>query len=632
MSTRQIGANPPGRPALRRKGLPRHVDRRPRRSDGRPEGLPLRAHRLQGRPALGRRARRARPPSTPRSTPSTRRCRRRRRSGSRCVRTCASSPSSSTSRPSSSASGATSRASAATNFSPSAGATRSGSARSSARGASSASCARISTTRRRRCSRSRRRTGRTRGSGPAPTPTSSPTASSRSCSTACAATPRLSKICDETSSAPPVPSTTLRGGIVERDEARSADRQPFRRATSPTRRVSAVERELMRAAYVRTVRTERPRHASSSRVRRTTRTRDRLLRRRGLQRGPERRRARRPAARLRARAVERACCRGARAAARAGRRGRAHSRLRSLYDRTRTISTGRVNGRRFGFGAGIGIDAEAVRRIDERGRAAGRPERPGDLAFIGTFARMLVERRGQFDPVLEIEGYGRAAFVLVANVHPYCFLKTSRSRSRPEAAFEQGLDFLAPPSLTPRTLPPLLLALATGRPVRNALPRPRSRPHRRALRPRRCRCRPTARIWATYREAVFEAERRLAHGDSPDFSGGGRLIVRCGLFRMQTTSLTTTEAVLLGLLAEGERSGYDLLKRVEASVAHIWSPAKSQLYAVLPRLVEGGLARRRTVRQQRVRTSSSTGSPRPAAMPSAGGSRRPRRTHGTSSC
>ncbi len=39
----------------------------------------------------------------------------------------------------------------------------------------------------------------------------------------------------------------------------------------------------------------------------------------------------------------------------------------------------------------------------------------------------------------------------------------------PEAAFEAGLDFLAPVSLTPRTVPPLLFSLATGRPARNAL-------------------------------------------------------------------------------------------------------------------------------------------------------------------
>jgi PadR family transcriptional regulator, regulatory protein AphA len=64
-----------------------------------------------------------------------------------------------------------------------------------------------------------------------------------------------------------------------------------------------------------------------------------------------------------------------------------------------------------------------------------------------------------------------------------------------------------------------------------------------------------------------------------------------------TTTLTTTEGVILGLLCEQERSGYDLLKRAEGSVAHMWAPAKSQLYAVLPRLVEAGLASRRTVRQ-----------------------------------
>jgi len=137
------------------------------------------------------------------------------------------------------------------------------------------------------------------------------------------------------------------------------------------------------------------------------------------------------------------------------------------HDRTRQISTGRVNGRRFAFNSGIGLDAEAVRRIDERGRT---PEgrRPGDLAFVGTFARLAFEHRGRFDPVLEVVGYGRAALVLVSNVNPYTFLKALAIQAAPEAVFEQGLDFLAPRSLTPRTLPPLLFALATGRQARNA--------------------------------------------------------------------------------------------------------------------------------------------------------------------
>jgi len=64
--------------------------------------------------------------------------------------------------------------------------------------------------------------------------------------------------------------------------------------------------------------------------------------------------------------------------------------------------------------------------------------------------------------------------------------------------------------------------------------------------------------------------------------------------------LTTTEAAVLALLAiEGERSGYDLLKLVEKAIAHVWSPARSGLYAVLPRLQRGGLARRRVVSQAR---------------------------------
>jgi diacylglycerol kinase family enzyme len=137
------------------------------------------------------------------------------------------------------------------------------------------------------------------------------------------------------------------------------------------------------------------------------------------------------------------------------------------YDRVRRIATGRVNGRRFAFSAGIGIDAEAVRRIEERGRS---PEgrRPGDFAFIGTFAQMLLERRGRLEPVLEVVGYGRAALVLVSNGNPYTFLKALAIQAAPGAAFEDGLAFLAPISLTPRTIPPLLFALATGRPARNA--------------------------------------------------------------------------------------------------------------------------------------------------------------------
>jgi DNA-binding PadR family transcriptional regulator len=67
----------------------------------------------------------------------------------------------------------------------------------------------------------------------------------------------------------------------------------------------------------------------------------------------------------------------------------------------------------------------------------------------------------------------------------------------------------------------------------------------------------------------------------------------------RTATLTTTEAAVLALLAvEGERSGYDLHKLVGRAIGYVWAPAKSQLYAVLGRLVADGEARRRVVRQE----------------------------------
>ncbi len=68
--------------------------------------------------------------------------------------------------------------------------------------------------------------------------------------------------------------------------------------------------------------------------------------------------------------------------------------------------------------------------------------------------------------------------------------------------------------------------------------------------------------------------------------------------RTSVRTLTTTEAAVLALLAiEGGRSGYDLHKLVARSIGHVWAPAKSRLYAVLPRLAADGLATSRNVRQ-----------------------------------
>ncbi|HET8651483.1 MAG TPA: PadR family transcriptional regulator [Gaiellaceae bacterium] len=62
-------------------------------------------------------------------------------------------------------------------------------------------------------------------------------------------------------------------------------------------------------------------------------------------------------------------------------------------------------------------------------------------------------------------------------------------------------------------------------------------------------------------------------------------------------NITPTECAVLGLLSFGERSGYDLKKLADHSVGYFWTPAKSRIYATLPRLVEAGLVTRRDVAQ-----------------------------------
>jgi diacylglycerol kinase family enzyme len=130
--------------------------------------------------------------------------------------------------------------------------------------------------------------------------------------------------------------------------------------------------------------------------------------------------------------------------------------------RLRRIGLGSVNGRRFCFSAGLGFDGEAVRRLDALGRdAAGR--RPGDLAFVRTVTRMLMERRGRYEPQLEIEGHGRAAFILVANCDPYSYAGSVALRVAPAATFEGGIDFVAPTRVRARDVPRLVRYIVRGK-------------------------------------------------------------------------------------------------------------------------------------------------------------------------
>lgn len=130
--------------------------------------------------------------------------------------------------------------------------------------------------------------------------------------------------------------------------------------------------------------------------------------------------------------------------------------------RPRRISLGVINGRRFAFNAGIGFDAELVRKVDGLGRRADG-KRPGDVRFALTVARTLAGHRLRYDPSLEIDGLGRAAFVLVANCSPYTYAGRLGLRIAPDASFEGGLDVVAPREVRMRAIPRLAGQAVRGR-------------------------------------------------------------------------------------------------------------------------------------------------------------------------
>jgi diacylglycerol kinase family enzyme len=136
---------------------------------------------------------------------------------------------------------------------------------------------------------------------------------------------------------------------------------------------------------------------------------------------------------------------------------------------TRSISLGTVNGRRFTFAAGIGIDAEIVKRIDERGRggeAADEAGRPGDLWFVREAIGVLLE--GEYaEPMLHVEVLGqgelRAATVFVANCSPWSFAGPVPLDVAPDASFEGGFDLVLIESVEARSAPGRIASLLRKR-------------------------------------------------------------------------------------------------------------------------------------------------------------------------
>jgi diacylglycerol kinase family enzyme len=131
----------------------------------------------------------------------------------------------------------------------------------------------------------------------------------------------------------------------------------------------------------------------------------------------------------------------------------------------RSISLGKLNDRCFTFAAGIGVDAEIVKRIDERGRggdSADESARPGDLWFVREAIGVLLD--GDYaEPQIHLEVPGkpeiRAATLFVANCSPWSFVGPVPLDVAPDASFEGGFDIVAIESIEPRSAPGRLASL-----------------------------------------------------------------------------------------------------------------------------------------------------------------------------
>jgi diacylglycerol kinase family enzyme len=132
---------------------------------------------------------------------------------------------------------------------------------------------------------------------------------------------------------------------------------------------------------------------------------------------------------------------------------------------TRSIALGTVNDRRFAFAAGIGIDAEIVKRIDERGRGgedADEAKRPGDLWFVREAIGVLLD--GEFaEPSMTVEIPGEepreAASVFVANCSPWSFAGPVPLDVAPDATFEGGFDLVIVESVEAKSAPGRIASL-----------------------------------------------------------------------------------------------------------------------------------------------------------------------------
>lgn len=130
---------------------------------------------------------------------------------------------------------------------------------------------------------------------------------------------------------------------------------------------------------------------------------------------------------------------------------------------TRRINVGKIGSRYFLFSAGMGLDAEVVRRVEADPDA----KRKGDWAWVGHALRAAIEqyRGAKPEVTLEVDGEepARVLLVVCCNARPFTYFGRFPVDACPQARLDGALDVFALERVRLGTIPRLAWSLFVSR-------------------------------------------------------------------------------------------------------------------------------------------------------------------------